>query len=186
MKATDKAERSLGQWLMHQACDHKAKTMLLEYREKWEAFRQEFSMFLMTPEELYDFNKNKVIQFITAENKKPVQGATDNTERSLAYWFNGRAHEYKHNRMTEAQRRDWEDLKQHFPEILMTLDEFWHHQLAKLDAFIDEHKRKPSSTKKGEETLYKWMHNQKKTYKQNKMPADRRVIFECLKRKYNI
>ena len=185
-KSTEKEERRLAQWLSAQIQSHKAKTMLFEYREKWEAFRQEFSMFLMTPEELYDFNKNKVIQFITAENKKPVQGATDDEERFLGSWLNNRSKDYKKNKMTQAQRRDWENLKQKFPDILMTLDEFWHHNLAKLDAFMDEHKRKPSSTKQSEKQLCQWMQDQNKTYKQNKMPADRRALFEKLKTKYNI
>jgi hypothetical protein len=105
----DKDENRLGNWINTNKQDYKNKPYCMkeenkDRREKWKKFTDEFKEYLLTYEEEWDENLNKVIDFINLNKKLPRRigkknrkTAENEEETRLARWIHTNKENYEKN-----------------------------------------------------------------------------------------
>jgi superfamily II DNA or RNA helicase len=193
-KAQDIEEKFLGHWLAKQIRNYKKKLQILSndnFRKIWEDFNDEYKEYLLTLEELWDVNLDKLQQFINDNQHLPKQNSLLNWERNLYSWFGTQTESYR--KKTYAMKKEifvkkWEKFMEDYKHLLSN-DEIWKTKLSKLKKFMDDNKKNPSSKSKDpeEKTLGLWLLTQKKNYKNEtaiQKDPNIRVLWEAFVSEY--
>jgi len=161
----------LGQWLSRQKNSYKNKIYVMKnekIRKQWEEFVSKYILLFRNNEEIWSDNLNDVEQYIIEYNKLPSQ--SDKTSK-LGKWISHQQQNYKKredNMKNENIRKAWEDFIDKYKSLFMTNEEIWYEALDRLNQYVVDNNKLPSSTDKNYyiKQLGKWLSTQKKRYKQ--------------------
>ena len=163
----------LGKWLSHQKTNYKNNKCIMkneEIRKKWEDFIEKYINLFKTNIELWKENLNKLENYIIENNKLPKRKSKDNNIKSLGGWVSSQKKNYKNNKCimkNEEIRKKWEDFIEKYINLFKTNIELWKENLNKLENYIIENKKIPSSTDKDTKYIGGWLSSQKKNYIKN-------------------
>ena len=107
----------LGSWVSTQKQNYKKKERIMtneDIKTEWKDFREKYKEFLMTRDELWIYNKNKVDEYIQKYNKLPPQRV------KLGSWVVVQRTNYKSKKQimaNETIRKEWEDLTSKYQHL---------------------------------------------------------------------
>ena len=174
----DKNIKSLGGWVSQQKINYKKKIQCMKNKEIydiWTAFinHPNYIEYLLSSEDDWKNNLDKVKKYIDKNNKKPTPYNKDKDIKSLCKWISHQKTNYKKKIqcMKNTKIYDiWTDFINHpsYKEYLqLSPEDDWNINLNKVKKYIDENKKTPSSTHKDKDikSLGTWIVSQKKNYK---------------------
>jgi len=172
-KSQDYNVRSLGHWLANNKKYYKNNDGVMkteDIRNKWEDFLQEFPDILLSNQELWESNLNKVKIYIQSNDKLPSSCSKDEQIRYMGRWIGSQMKNYKSNKQIMQNvynRKLWEKFINEYPKLFMTNEELWVMKLNELDHYIRENKKLPSKYDSNEyiKKLHIWCQVQKQNYK---------------------
>ena len=89
-------------------------------RKKWEEFKEEYGEYILSGEDLWRFNLEKVKKRINDKKKKPNRNSKDPEEKKEAYWIEKQNYQYKNKLQimsNENIRKEWEEFKEEYGEF---------------------------------------------------------------------
>ena len=172
----DNEIKTLGSWINNQKKNYKNNKEIMknkEIRKEWEKFMNDYEELFKTNEELWNENKNKVIDYIKENNILPSQYNKDIEIKKLGVWISHQKTNYKNNKdimKNEENRKEWEKFMNDYKELIKTDIEKWNENKNKVIDYIKEKNILPSDHNKEIEIkkLGKWISHQKTNYKNNK------------------
>jgi superfamily II DNA or RNA helicase len=186
-------EKKLGQWISDQLKNYKNNKHGMtdkERRKIWEEFvnNDKYKEYLLSYEEEWNINLDRVEAFIDKEKKRPSQTSKNEEEKKLGLWICNQTQNYKNNKqgiVDKERRKIWEEFinNDKYKEYFLSYEEEWNINLDRSIAYIYKEKKRPSSKSKNEEEkkLGKWIDHQTHDYKNNKhgmKDKERRKIWE--------
>ena len=168
----DKYIRSLGSWICTQKQKYKNKKAIIEnedIRTIWEDFVERYPDLFMTLNEKWFDKLRKVEEYIQENNKLPSSNDKDKAIFSLANWICMQKIKYKNKKEimeNEDIRTIWEDFVERYPDLFMTDEEAWFDKLRKVEEYIQENNKLPSSNDKDKDisSLGHWIPRQNRNY----------------------
>lgn len=169
-----KIER-LGEWLSNQSTNYKNKKNILkndEPRLVYEQFKDEYSEYFISDEEIWYDNLNKLKEYININKKKPSKSSNDIYIKKLGKWLSSQQTNYKNNLHTMKNNDihiSYEQFKDEYSDYFISKEEIWYSNLNKCKEFININKKRPSCKSNDKETrqLGQWLVDQTKRYKKN-------------------
>ena len=163
--------KKLGKWISHQKINYKNNEWIM--KKEWEKFMNDYEELFKTNEELWNENKNKVIDYIKENNKLPSYISKDVEINRLGNWINTQKAKYKNNKeimKNEEIKKEWERFINEYNKLFKTNEELWYENKNKVIDYFKEYNILPSTIDKDNEIkkLGIWINNQKKNYKNNK------------------
>jgi hypothetical protein len=171
----DKEIKQLGYWIGTQQQNYKKKTEIMKedkiYTE-WTNFTNEY---LLSNEESWYNNLNKVKEYIDKNKKKPSKHVKDKEIKLLGSWIGTQQAYYKNKKDIMKEDKiytEWTNFTNEYQEYFLekyflSNEEIWYNNLIKIKEYIDENKKKPSETDKDKEIkqLGYWIGTQQTNYK---------------------
>jgi hypothetical protein len=121
-----KDEKKLILWLYTQKYSYKSKTQNMkneDIRTKWEEFVEKHRLLLITNEEKWYDSLDKVILFISENNKLPSQNLKDLYEKKLSRWLSRQKESYdskKNGMINEDIRAKWKEFTETHKDYIKT------------------------------------------------------------------
>jgi len=172
--STNKDEKLLGSWLSGQTQNYKNKKKSLkdtDKRKNWDEFVEKYKQYLLSDDEKWVTNLEKVKQFININKKKPSVYSKNEDEKFLSSWINNQVSNYKKKQqamINVAKRKKWEEFvkDEKYKEYFIDNDEVWNINFEEVKQFMDKYKKRPSSTStnKDEQFLGRWIGSQLTNY----------------------
>jgi predicted helicase len=136
----------------------------------------------------------KVKEFIETNKRKPSTTSINKNEFYLGQWISRQIKNYKNKKdgmILQERRRLWEEFIEEYKEYIFTFDDIWNNKLEKVKQFINNNKKKPSTTSKNKEEkeLGQWIYQQTQNYRNQDRSMsiiDKRNIWETFKEEYKI
>jgi superfamily II DNA or RNA helicase len=172
-KSKDKEINFMGCWINTQKINYKTKKNIMKddlIYNKFKDFLEEYKDYLLSNEEIWNNNLEKVIQYIKENNKLPSHGSKNKEIQYLGSWLSSQKNNYK----TKSQIMLYEEIYNKFKDFLETYKEYfisneevWNNNLELVIKYINDNKKIPSSSSKNKEikTLGNWLSSQKTNYK---------------------
>ena len=176
-----KNESALGNWLFVQKKNYKTNFSVMKddlFRNKWEIFIEEYKHCVLTGDELWKYNLDKVKKFIDDNQYLPKEKSTIDNEKQLYSWIVHQKHAYKNNNRImkdENIKILWENFVENYKYLFLSTEDIWKINLDKLKKFIDDNKQLPykNSENAEEKFLSTWIITQRSNYKkQNRTLAN--------------
>jgi hypothetical protein len=176
-----KNESALSNWLFVQKKNYKTNFSLMKddlFRNKWEIFIEEYKHCVLTGDELWKYNLDKVKKFIDDNQYLPKEKSTIDNEKQLYSWIVHQKHSYKNNNRImkdENIKILWENFVENYKDLFLSTEDIWKINLDKLKKFIDDNKQLPYRNSKNveEKFLSTWIVTQRSNYKkQNRTLAN--------------
>ena len=191
-KKIPSSETQIGAWLSGTIIKHKQQKEAMSLndprRKVFEQFQDEYKEYILSLDEIWYDNLNKLKKFIDGNKKAPMRNSTNLDEKQLSRWLDtykgylkGKGRSFHIN---DPRRIIFEEFLYSYKEYILSLDEIWYDNLNKLKKIIDENKKIPSQHSKEPDIkhLGVWLVNQKINYKNQKRSMiindPRRIIFE--------
>ena len=193
-KKNPSSETQIGAWLSGTIIKHKQQKEAMSLndprRKVFEEFLDEYKECILSKDDIWYNNLNKLKQFIDENKKVPMRNSTNLDEKQLSRWLDtykgylkGQTRRSFH--INDSRTKVFEEFLDEYKEYLLTdVDNIWYNNLNKLKQFIDENKKIPSQHSKQPDIkhLGVWLFNQKINYKNQKRSMiindPRRIIFE--------
>ena len=172
----DKNIRSLALWVKtYQKPIYKNNKGIMknkEIRKQWNEFNEKYSYLFKSDIEKWKENLNKLENYIIENEKLPLQPEKDKNIKYLYYWLSFQKMYYKINEgimKNEEIRKQWEEFIKKYNKYFKSDIEKWKENLNKLEEYIIENKKIPSTIDKDKniKILGHWIANQKTHYKNN-------------------
>jgi superfamily II DNA or RNA helicase len=171
-RSEDDEEQKLGQWLCSQKQNYKKEwnsMITVARRNIWEKFVEKYKDLLLTDDEIWEQNFERLGQFLNDKKKRPSQTSKDVNEKRLGKWLSHQQTNYKNKNQsmtTDARRDIWDEFVEKYKDLLLTDDEIWEQIFESLGQFLNDEKR-PSQTSKDvkEKKLGQWLSHQLINYK---------------------
>jgi hypothetical protein len=170
----DENIKYLGLWVRNQTKCYDKKQFIMkneEIRTLWEDFlnMKGIKLLFLNNEEMWNYNKTKVEEYIQEHNKLPAQTDKIQDIAVLGNWIQSQKQNYKNKTkimINENIRKLWEDFVKQYKIYFMSNEEIWMQQLEKVKKYIDENDKRPSSTDKNKDIkrLGKWINTQNNNY----------------------
>jgi len=168
----DEEIKRLGQWYDDQNKNYNKniKTMRIkENRIKWEEFNEKYKKYLISSDDKWLNNLQKVKDYININNKKPSISDEDDEIAYLGRWTSHQANNYNNRDRAmshEDNRKLWDEFKIEYNKyILGNIKEYnnkeWLINYKKLIDYFEKYKKRPPR----EDTLYTWLIRQNNNYK---------------------
>jgi hypothetical protein len=172
-KHKDTNIKSLGLWISHQKNSYKKREYIMkneEIRKEWESLIDKYPHLFLSNEEIWFENKNKVEEYIQQHDKLPSQYSKDTNIKSLGLWISYQKNSYKKIEKlmkNEEIRIEWKTFIEKYPHLFLSNEEIWFENKNKVEEYIQQHNKLPSSTHKDTniKSLGQWISMQKKNYK---------------------
>jgi hypothetical protein len=173
-KSKDKNIKSLGIWLSRQQQNYKNKKEIMkneEIKKEWEDFIEKYNELFKSNEEKWKENLNKLENYIIENRKLPSTIDKDNNIKSLACWvLTSQKTKYKNNKgimKNNEIKKIWEDFIEKYNELFKSNEEKWKENLNKLENYIIENRKLPSTRDKDNniKSLACWLSHQQQNYK---------------------
>jgi len=173
----DKNIQQLGIWISTQITTYKKRTCIMKNEpiyNKWTETinNPQYKNYFRSDEELWNDNLRKVIEYIDENKKRPSIENTNKHIQQLGSWIANQTHNYK--KITCIMKNEilynkWKEFinSAQYKEHFQSNEELWNDNLRKVIDYIDENKKRPSSTDKKQDIKYlgEWLSNQSKNYK---------------------
>jgi len=183
-KSKDVYIKRLGSWLSNQITNYKNKTKIMkneEIRNEFEEFlnddryKEKLNISLLSNEEEWRNNLEKVIEYIDRNGEKPPYNSKDVDIRRLSKWLQHQITRYKKKQYimkNEEIRNEFEEFinddryKEKLNISLLSNEEEWRNNLEKLKDYIDKNGKRPPQGSKDEDIkrLSTWISTQIKNY----------------------
>jgi SAM-dependent methyltransferase len=157
-------------------------------RNIFDIFQDEYKEYILTDDEIWYGNLEKLKKFIDENKKTPSQKSPDKDIKQLGMWLGTQKKNYKNQihsmKINDTRRNVFEIFQDEYKEYILTDDEIWYENLEKLKKFIDNNKKTPSnsSNDKNKKQPARWLNQQKLNYKRQirsmKINDPRRNVFE--------
>jgi hypothetical protein len=152
-KNKNKDIKQLGAWLSQQKINYKNKTDIMKNEEiynKWTNFinDEQYKDFLLTNEEKWINNLNKLKNYINNNKKLPSINNKNNDIKILGIWLSHQKKNYKLNKEIMKQKNIkqlWEEFIKQYKTFLLTNEEIFYNKLEQVKKYIDENNKRPSS-----------------------------------------
>jgi superfamily II DNA or RNA helicase len=172
----NKEIKQLGIWLSTQKINYNKKQYIMkevEIRKRWGDFITKYSKHFKDNNEIWYEKLNKLEQYILENNKTPSDKSKDKEIKQLRTWLSDQKNNYNKEKyiMKEVEiRKSWEDFIAKYSEHFKDNNEIWYENLTKLENYILENNKTPSSRDKDKEIkqLGSWLQNQKNKYNKEK------------------
>jgi len=183
-KSKNKDEKTLGGWLCCQLKNYKNQNNSMETEERqqiWDEFVEKYKPYFLSDDEKWNTNFEKFKQFMDDNKKRPNCKSKNKDEKTLGQWIGCQLKNYKNQNKsmeTEERQQIWDEFVEKYKEYFIDNDEVWNTKFEEVKKFMDDNKKRPSSTSKNkdEKTLACWLDNQRKNYKNknNSMETEER------------
>jgi len=172
----DENIKQLGLWVRNQSKNYNKKQYIMknyEIRTLWEEFTsmKDMKVLFLNNEELWNYNKTKVEEYIQEHNKLPHGTDNDKEISSLGTWIYAQKQNYKNKtkimvneNVNENIRKLWEDFVKQYEKYFMSNEEIWMTRFDELNEYINIHNKLPPSRDKDFDSLVQWTRHQKRNY----------------------
>jgi superfamily II DNA or RNA helicase len=185
----NKEQKTFGVWLRNQKTNYDNKKFIMKNEDIikiWEDFIEEYKKYLLSGEELWLANLEKLKEFINNNGKTPSKYNKNIDTQRLGIWLSDKKKNYNDKQFimkNEDIIKIWKDFIEEYKNYLLTGEELWLNNLEKIKEFININGKTPSQYNKNrqENILGCWLSTQKRTYnnKQNIMKNENiRKIWE--------
>jgi hypothetical protein len=142
---------------------------------EWTNFTNEYQeyflkKYLLSNEESWYNNLNKVKEYIDKNKKKPSKYDKDKEIKQLGSWIGNQQKNYK--KKNDIMKEDkiyteWTNFTNEYQISLLSNEELWYNNLNKVKEYIDNNKKRPSKHDKDKEIkqLGCWISNQQNNLK---------------------
>lgn len=163
-ESKDTAEAALGRWAISQQTLRNAGNLAADRLKLIEDLGD-----ALTPRQTYVDRITELAEFIRSNGRRPLYGAVNPSERSLAAWLNFQVIARNKGELS-AERSDMLEplVPASSTRRIRPLAEW----VADLEAFHAEHGRMPLSTREEERGLALWLINKRMSFKDGTMPQD--------------
>jgi len=182
-------KRVLGRWISQQQDKCNKSTLGSEKQQVWENFIKEYPE-LVTKYDKWYHTLQQVKDWIKENKRTPSQVGKESLEKQLGNWISHQTTNYK--KRTGAmkdpkKRRAWENYVEEYSDYILDPDKQWYDMLHKLQNFIDENKKRPSTHSKdlAKKSLGIWTCNQTIKYKADVMENEMRQNWKEFIEKYS-
>jgi superfamily II DNA or RNA helicase len=185
--------RSLAGWVWWQKKNYinmKYNMSNKQIRSIWENFEEKYQEVFKSNEEIWIENKNKLEEYIQANNKLPSQSDKNRNIVSLANWTQLQIYKAKQEDTKYIKRHKcWEDLTNKYDYLFKSNEEIWVENKNKVEEYIQKYNKLPSQHDKDKyvSSLGSWVNAQKINYKYKKdrmSREDNRIIWKNFEEKY--
>jgi superfamily II DNA or RNA helicase len=170
----DETIKCLGLWVRNQAKNYEKKQYNMKNYEIstiWEEFMslKDIKILFLNNEELWNYNKACVEEYIQKNNKLPTQTDKDKDISSLGNWIQSQKQNYKNKTKIMVNENIialWEEFVNKYQEIFMSKEEKWYDKKSKIEKYIQKYNKLPSRTDKDRDIslLGSWIYWQKQNY----------------------
>ena len=175
-------EKFLGNWLSNQNTNYKNKRQGMKSQERydiWTQFLEEYKEYIVSDEEKWYNNFQKLKDFINEHKKTPSNDLKVRDEKFLASWLWCQNKNYKNKNYSMKSQESydiWTQFLEEYNEYFISDEEKWNNNFQKLKDFINENKKTPSKGSKDnvEKFLVGWLQTHKYKYKRNVMKPQER------------
>ena len=163
-ESKDAVEAALGRWIISQQTLRNAGNLAGNRLKLIEDLGD-----ALTPRQTYADRITELTEFIRSNGRRPLYGAVNTSERSLAAWLNFQVIARNKGELS-AERSELLELlvPASSTRRIRPLAEW----VADLEAFHAEHGRMPLSTREDERGLALWLINKRMSFKDGTMPPD--------------
>jgi predicted metal-binding transcription factor (methanogenesis marker protein 9) len=169
----DIVEKQLGKWLGTQTTQYRTRSNIMKNQEIYDAytkFRDNYSEYLMTNEEIWKKTLSDVQDFMEKHHKRPSTIGKDNVEKQLGIWLSNQNTNYKTRSQimkTQEIYDTYTKFRETYSEYLMTNEEIWKKTLSEVQDFMGKNHKRPSQTSKDsvEKQLATWLGTQTTQYR---------------------
>jgi hypothetical protein len=153
---------------------------------KFNDFLETYKDYLLSNEEIWNNNLEKVIEYIKENNKLPPISDTNKEIKSLGVWISTQKRNYK--KRNEIMKNDiiynkFKDFLEKYNEYFILNGEVWNNNLEKVIQYIDENNKLPSQIDNDKyiKSLGSWLSTQKQNYKIRKEIMKNDIIYNNFK-----
>jgi hypothetical protein len=172
-KSKNKDEKVIGAWLNNQNHKYKNRLQGMKNYERygvWTAFLEQYSEYVVSIDDVWDTNFDKLKEFIDKNKRRPSEGSENKDEKFIVTWLNNqnKNHKNRTHGMKNNERYDaWTAFLELYIDYSVSYDDVWDINFDKLKEFIDKNKRRPtdSSKNKDEKIIGAWLGTQNHKYK---------------------
>ena len=181
----NKEIKFLAKWIDTQQQNYKKKKDIIKedkiYTE-WTQFMNKYKEYFLSNEEIWYNNLNKVKEYIDENKKKPSQSDKNKEIKQLAQWITDQKQNYKNKKeimKNEEIYNKWTNFMNEYQEYVKSYEEIWYNSFNKIKEYIDNNKKRPSSTDKDKEIkhLGSWIIIQKQNYKKKEQIMKNEEIY---------
>jgi superfamily II DNA or RNA helicase len=169
--------KKLGRWVSHQKKSYAKNRYIMsnpEIRSKWEATLEKYKEYLCCADEQWCLTLQQVCKYMDDKKKAPSKHDENSEIKKLGHWVSDQKKKYSKTAYIMKNpeiRTKWEVTLENYKEYLcIDLDEQWHLTHQKVCKYMDDNKKRPSTTDEKPEIrkLGNWVSNQKKNYAKNR------------------
>ena len=137
---------------------------------KFTIFLEDYKEYLLTNEEVWYNNLEKVIEYIKENNKLPSSNDKDKEIQTLGHWLQSQKSNYKlkkYNMKDNNIYYKFKDFLETRQIYFISNEDIWNNNLEKVIKYINENNKLPSRLDEDIEIKYlnKWIHHQKQKLK---------------------
>jgi superfamily II DNA/RNA helicase len=186
-KNKDKDIKLLGSWLTNQKTNYRLKNRIMKndmIYNKFKNFLENYNKYLLSNEEVWYNNLEKVMQYIKENNKLPSSESKD--IKILGNWLSIQKNNYK--KCVKIMKNDiiykkFKDFQETYKECFLSNEEVWNNNLEKVIQYINMNDKLPSPTDKTKEIniLGQWLSSQKINYKKKEQIMKNDIIYNKFK-----
>ena len=169
----DRVEKFLGNWLSNQIVNYKNKKDGMKSQDRydtWTQFLEEYKEYLLSNDEIWNINFQKLKDYIDENKKTPSYGSKFKDEKLLGSWLSCQHINYK-NKIGCMKSQNiydtWTLFLEEYKEYLLGFKDRWNINFQKLKDYIDENKKTPPNGSKDidEKQIACWLSSQNINYK---------------------
>ena len=165
----------LTNWICKQQINYKINKNIMKYNNikvKWQQFIDEYKEYLLSNEEIWHNNLEKVKKYIDEYKCRPAEKSIYYNIKQLGQWICTQQHNYKNNKQNMKDNNikvKWEQFIDKYKEYFLSNEELWNNNLQKVKLYINENNYIPAEKSKDNniKQLGKWICTQKTNYKKN-------------------
>ncbi len=160
-------EKTIFNWMKHQIRNykHKKNSMKNEVKyNKWKEFIELYNEYMMTFDDIWEHNFDKLKEFININKKIPKKILEKENEKLLNDWLHNQKIQYNKGAMNKQRTDKWSEFLVDYREYF---EDIWEQKFIELKDFINANKNKPSDKSKNlyEKNLGRWLATQQTNYK---------------------
>jgi superfamily II DNA or RNA helicase/CHASE3 domain sensor protein len=182
----DVVEKQLGQWLSTQTTNYRTRSYIMKNQEIYDLytkFKENYSEYLMTNEEIWKKTLSEVQYFMEKHHKRPSESSKDVVEKQLGQWLSTQIKNYRTRSYIMKNQEIYDtytEFRKKYAEYLMTNEEFWKKTLSEVQYFFETKHKRPSQTSKDivEKQLGKWLSHQINNYRTRKDILKNQEIYD--------
>ena len=141
-------------------------------KKDYELFIDQYKEYILSYEESWYNNLEKVKLYINENKCRPVDKSKDNNIKQLGQWLLHQQSNYKNNdnlMKNENIKRYYELFLEEYKEYFLSNEEIWYEKLEQVKLYINENKCRPANNSKNNniKQLVNWIGHQQNNYNKN-------------------